>query len=397
MLSTKSNKIKLLLCSFITVNLFAQDNLLEKNILSESRQKSIELNKKKALEDASKLRKDWINPITYTYTKNLGESYENEKSVISVNQPIFKSGGIYQAIKFANNSYKYSTLEINQQQKDLVKTAINYLFLIEKTNLNIQKANLSLANAKIDVNRKKEQVLNGFLDSSFLDNALLTLNNTKHNLVDLKYSKQELINNFHNISSKDYTSFELPEFKMFNKKEFLESNIELKKAKVDIEKKENYSYMTLAKYLPTVKAFYTYTDHHHTDGNASLTKGDSKSYGLTVSIPFDTKTFNDVESKKIEYLQSKLNLINKTSDEETFYKTKLDKINMLDERISITNEDLKIYKSILDVIYEEKKAQLKTQSDIDTLANSKNIKVLDLKIYKLDKQIELLDLYSKLQ
>ena len=75
------------------------------------------------------------------------------------------------------------------------------------------------------------------MDASFLDNALLTLNSTKNSLVDLKYQKQELINSFNNISSKEYTNFELPTFKMFNEKEFIENNIELKKIEADINKK----------------------------------------------------------------------------------------------------------------------------------------------------------------
>lgn len=155
---------------------------------------------------------------------------KHKKSLISINQPIFQSGGIYQAIKYADNSYKYANLELEQQKNELIKEALNLLFMIEKTNLNIQKSQYTLQNAKIDVARKKEQVLNGFLDASYLDDSLLTLNTTKHNLVDLKYQKQELINNFNNISSKDYTNFQLPTFLIFSDR-VLENNINLKKIK----------------------------------------------------------------------------------------------------------------------------------------------------------------------
>lgn len=390
----KSNNIKLLLCSLISLNLFANEFTLKEDILSDTRQRSFDLTQKKANEDSAKLKKDWINPITYTYTNNLGEQYRNEKSVISINQPIFQSGGIYQAIKYADSTYNYSTLEIAQQRKNLIQTATNYLFLIKKTNLNMQKAELSVLNAKIDVNRKKEQVLNGFLDSSFLDNALLALNSSKHTLIDLKYQKQELINNFHNISSKKYTEFTLPTLKIFNEKEYMENNIEIKKAKADITRKDNYAYVTTAKYLPSVNAFYTYTNNHFKDGYT--TKDNAQSYGLTVSVPFDVRTFNDIESKKLDYLKSKLDLQNKITDEKTFFKSKLEKINMIDDRINITKEDLAVYDSILSIIYEEKEAQLKTQSDLDTLQNSQKIKALDLKVFEIEKQIELLSVYAKL-
>ena len=214
--------------------------------------------------------------------------------------------------------------------------------------------------------------------------------------MDLKYKKEELINSFNNISSQDYTKFELPVFKIFSEKEFIENNIELKKAEADIEKKGNYSYMTMAKYLPSVNAFYTYSKYPNIDDNPKLTKENDQTFGLTLNVPFDSRTYNDVQSKRIEYLKSKLNLENSIDDEKTFFKTKLEKISMLDERLQITREDLEVYDSILKIINEEKQAQIKTQSDLDTLQNSQKIKSLDLKIYEIDKQIELLELYAKL-
>ncbi len=357
----------------------------EEQILSQDRLNLFNLEQKKLQEEGSKLKKDWINPIIYQFTKNLGEKYRDEKSIISVNQPIFKSGGIYKSIKYANSSYDYATLEIKQQKKALITQALNYLFLIRKSDLNIQKAKLSISNAQIDIKRKKEQVLNGFLDSSFLDKAILTLNESKHLLVNLKYQKKELIDKFHNLSSKDYTEFTLPTFKIYSEKEFIEKNI------------EQLSYMTLTKYLPTLNIFYNYSKNHYTDANPALKKGSSKNYGLTISVPFDTRVFNDIEARKIDYLKSKLSLKNKIEDEKTFFKTSLDKISMLDERIEITKDDLNTYNSILKTLKEEKEAQLKTQSDIDTLENSKNIKNLELEIFEIDRQITLLECYAKLK
>lgn len=397
MLLIKSNKVKLLLCSLIFSNLYAQTEAFDEKILSEKRLKNFDLTKEQIQEDSSKLKKDWINPITYQFSNNLGEDYKTQRSMISINQPIFQSGGIYQAIKYADNSYKYANLDLEKQKKELIKEALNLLFKIEKTNLNIQKAQYTLANAKIDVNRKKEQVLNGFLDASYLDDSLLTLNTTKHNLVDLKYQKEELINNFNNISSSDYTKFELPTFTIFSEKEFLENNINLKKIEADVDKKGNYSYMTMAKYLPSVNAYYNYSKYHDIDDNIKLTKENDQTFGVNVTVPFDSRTYNDVQSKRIEYLKSKLNLENSLDDEKTFFKSKLQKIAMLEERLQITKDDLEVYDSILKTINEEKIAQIKTQSDLDTLQNSQKIKSLDLKIYEIDKQLELLEMYVKLQ
>ena len=391
----KSSKTLLLLSTFLSFNLYAQSSIFDENIISEDRMQNFKLNEKQIKENSNKLKKDWINPISYQYAKNLGTDYKTEKSVIAINQPIFQSGGIYEAINYADSTYDYANKEIVQQKRALIKTAITYLFSIKKVDVNIKKAKLSIQNAKIDVTRKKEQVLNGFLDSSFLDNALLTLNSSKHTLIDLKYQKKELINNFQNISSKDYKSFVLPKLKLSNQKDFIENNIEVSKLDADIKMKKNFSYMTITKYLPSVNAYYNYSKYHYTDGKSSIDKNSDQTFGLTLNVPLDTRTFNDIESKKIDYLKSKLSLKNKIQDEKTFFQTKLDKIALLDERITITKEDLKLYDSILAILKEEKEAQLKTQNDLDTLQNSQNIKSLDLILYELDKQIELLELYAR--
>ena len=387
---------KLLLGSLLLSNLQASNNF-DEEILSDTRKKTFDLNEKQIKEDSLKLKKDWINPINLQYTKYLGEDYKNEKSLISINQPIFRSGGIYQAIKYADSTYDSSSIQIDQEKKKLIKEAIKLLYSIEKTELNIKKTKLSVLNAKIDVDRKKEQVLNGFLDSSFLDNALLTLNDSKQSLVTLKYQKIEYINNFNNISSKDYSKFDLPKFEFFNEKEFIQENIDLAKAKADITKDENFKYITIAKYLPSVNAFYNYSKNHYTNGKPGLANSYEQDFGLSVTVPLDTRTFNDIESKKIEALKSKLAYTNKVEDEKTFYKNQVQKINMLEERITITKEDLGLYNSILTIIKEEKEAQLKTQSDLDTLQNSQKIKSLDLKLFEIDRQMELLELYAKLK
>ena len=52
----KSSNLKLLICSLISLNLFANEFTLEKSILSEAREKSFDLTQKKAIEDSSILK-----------------------------------------------------------------------------------------------------------------------------------------------------------------------------------------------------------------------------------------------------------------------------------------------------------------------------------------------------
>lgn len=391
----KNVKTKLVLTGLLASNLLFANEYFDEKIIQDNRVEILNLSQDQAQEDSAKLKKDWINPIAFSFKKEYGSDNEYELSSISVDQPIFKSGGIYQAIKFANSSYDFASLEIAQQKKELIKSAINLLFNINKLDLNIQKSQLLVKNAQIDVQRKKEQVLNGFLDSSFLDNALLTLNDTKISLADLKYQKKQLVNNFNNISSKKYTDLATPNFKLFSQDDYIKENFEILKAQSQINKNYNFKNMTVAKYLPTFSAYYTHNNYHTHDG--TLSKTNTNTYGLKVSIPLDVRTFNDIQSDKIEYLKSKLSLKNTIDDETTNYNNAMDKISMIEEKISIVNEDLSVYESILEIMKQEKDAQLKTQSDYDTLKNSSEIKKLDAKTYEIDKQLELLELYAKLK
>lgn len=152
--------------------------------------------------------------------------------------------------------------------------------------------------------------------------------------------------------------------------------------------------MIISKYLPTVSATFDYTKYHSTN-NSSITYEDAQNYGIKVSIPLDTRTFNDIESTRIDYLKAKLDLNNTITEQENFFKNKLSKIKMIDTKIAIAKEDYELYNSLLGVIIEEKEAEIKTQSDVEILLNSKKMKELDLKIYNYDKQIELLEIYSK--
>lgn len=386
---------KLLLISLLSLPLFLEAE--DKSILSEDRLNLFKYSEEQNIESSEKLKKDWINPINLTYSKNYGETYDTTKSVITISQPIFKSGGIYKAIKYANATFEYNNLDIEIQKKELIKNATTLLFNLHIIDLNIQKNELLLKNAKIDIIRKKEQVLNGFLDTSYLDNTILEANKIKNLLAELEYQKEEINNNFTNVASGDYKSFVLPVLKLADEKTFLNNNIQLLKTKADIDQKNYFKDITVAKYLPTLNANMDYTKYHDTDDNPSLTDSSVQNYGLSVTMPLDVRTFNDIQTQKINYLKAKLDLKNKILEEENFYKTKVSKIKMLNQKKKIAKDDYELYNSLLDIIIEEKNAELKTQTDVDTLQNSQKIKSIELKIYKLEEQIELLEIYSRIK
>ncbi len=381
---------------FIVITILASLSLYANEaILSKDRLEIFDLSKEKAQEDASKLKKDWINPITYKLSKTQKEDHNPLKSTISVNQPIFKSGGIYQAILYADSIEKYSNLDIEIQKKSMIKDATKLLFEIHKINYTIKKQELLIANADLDVLRKREQVLNGISDTSFLDNAILDANTKKNVLAELIHQKNELVNSFNTLASNTYEAFELPTFTLIEDKTYMENNLNVLKTKEDMSSKNHFSIMTITKYLPTINFTYDYTKYHDYDNDLTINEN-RELMGLNLTIPFDFRTINDIQSSRIDYLKSRISLNNTILEEENFYKTALSKIQMIESKKSIANEDYALYTSLLEDITQAAQAGLNSYADVQTLDNSKEIKSFDIQILELERQIELLELYAKI-
>ena len=370
-------------------------------ILSEDRASIFDLNKQKAIEDSAKLSKDWINPITYTYSSMEYRDSQNQDrtSAVTINQPIFKSGGIYRAIKYASSLRNATLAEVAIARKTLIKDATTTLFEIHKIEAQIKKQEYLIKNSELDVQRKKEQVLSGVLDASYLDNALLDLNAKKLSLADLVYNKTALINKFDTLSDVDYKSLELPKLELIGQEEFISNNKLIQKQESVADKDYQYSGMILAKYLPTVSAVYNYTKYHNDHKSSSLTAlagTDTQKYGFTVSMPLDIRVLNDTQSAKIEYIKSKTQLNIVKDEENSFYKTKLASIKRAEQKLDIAKEELATYTSLVQQMEELSIAGLKTDLDFQTMKNSKAIKELDLDIFNYELQVELLELYARI-
>ena len=228
----------LIFSSVLLTSLNAADSI--ESVLSNNRLEIFDLSRKKADEDSSILEKDWINQVIYKLSKDYGEEYDTLKSTISISQPIFKSGGIYKAIKFAKASKKYAHLDIISQKKALIKDTVALLFRIKQQDISIEKQSLLIKNANIDIGRKREQVLSGLIDASFLDNSILDANTKKNRLLELNYEKFELINNFNTLSSAPYDSFNIPKLEILDKDNFIRNNLNVLKITADIDKKYQY-------------------------------------------------------------------------------------------------------------------------------------------------------------
>lgn len=386
----KFNYLSLLLISTIST-LCANENYL-----SQTKEEILNYSYDKATEDSNKLKNDWINPITYKYIYSNTETYDTQKSYISISQPIFKSGGIYYAIKYAKSIRNQTNIGIDVQKKELIKQTINLLFQIKNIDVTISKQKLLIQNAKLDIQRKKEQVLNGILDTSFLDNSILDSNIKQNTLIDLEYQRTTFVNNLTTFSDKKYEELELPVFTVSTNEDFLDKNIYIQQAKDEINSSYWLKNMITSNYLPTVNFTADYTKYHDTDNQSSLNE-ETTNYGFNITIPLDVKYSNTIQSAKIEYLQNKTLLQEKEEEEKTLLNNVNAKLDSLDKKIEIAKNDIQLYDSLVTQIKEQLDVGMKTKSDLETIQNSRHIKTLEIKSLTIEKQIELLEIYSRIQ
>lgn len=350
--------------------------------------------------DGSKLRDSWIAPfkLNYTHTKknSYGQDQEQQSASIKVDQTIFQSGGIYFGIKYANYSKEYADLSVDMQKNKLIKDAISILMQIKQTDLRIKKQELLIKNSEISLSQKKEQYLSGQLASGFLDNAIIERNVFIQNLYDIQTNKERLISRFKTISDLEYENAQVPKLEVFKLEQFLDHNIILDISNSNMQKTKHFNNMTMSKYLPKVSLTAGYNWQSESLFGAGMTSPemDYYDYGLKISLPIDLNTFNDIQSTKVEYLKSKIEMEDKKRELTAIYEQVMQNIENYKKKKSLSIENKEIYERLLNDTKELFQSGYKTEYDVGLLENSVAIAEIDYKIFDIDKQLELLTLYE---
>ena len=105
---------RLVLCNLLLSSALFSDSL--DKYLSELKNKEFAYDYEESLFEKNKLRDSWIQPLQLQYSISKSNPYNeqgsniqtSQRAAIVMDQPIFKSGGIYYGIKFAQASYKYN-------------------------------------------------------------------------------------------------------------------------------------------------------------------------------------------------------------------------------------------------------------------------------------------------
>ena len=391
-----------LLCSIVASSFVYADELDE--ILSDNKELLFDYQFQSNELESDILSKSWMNPVRLQYSRDYSTQIQDitretgSYSVI-IDQPIFKSGGIYYGIKYSEALRNANRAELQLQRRTMIGDAISILFTLKKTKLEQEKMKYQIKNDRIDIRQKRESYDAGVLDSSFLDQAILKKSQDETTLLQTELTLMELKQKFSLLSDKDPNNLCLPNLKLMSKEKYSEANLELKRDRLRAEQSDYNQKVTWAKYLPTISLQGQYTDADLNPFFASNPDIKEKyyTYGFTVSMPLDINSFSDIEASKVEKLRAATEVLDRKNTVDEEYNWIENSLNVLNKKIDLAKKDEKVYKNLHRLTKDLAAAGEKTSLDADIMYNSQQIRKLDQKIYEIDKQIQLLKLYVRVE
>ncbi|NLC28063.1 MAG: TolC family protein [Campylobacteraceae bacterium] len=389
------------LCASLVLALSSENS---EALLSTLKKEQLDLKYKHNELSSDNLKLDWVSPIMGAWSWNkTKDSLHSDKEVgafsVNLEQPIFKSGGIYFAMRYADANREFLKLNTQLEEQSLVRSAMSYILNYQKNSLQIKRTKLQIANAKIDIERKLEQFESGFVDSSDLDQAVLAKNNLEHSLLELQIAQKKIMRSFETLSDAKIETFRLPRFEMMSENIFLNSSLDIKKQTGEYERAKWLQKASTSQYLPTVSlnlAYYNKRDEF--SKTKAVEKDGYHTYGLKISMPlYDVNRGRTLELKRIETIRSGLKLQDIRKEESKLYERVYEEVGFLQEKHKIALDNYMLYGELVNSSKELAIAGEKTQYDVETLENSRQTMFVDSQIYEIDAQLSLLDLYAKMQ
>ncbi|CAA6824284.1 MAG: Unknown protein [uncultured Sulfurovum sp.] len=387
-----------LLSSFLFVSLQAENELSD--VLSSDKSELLKYQNEQNSVQSNQLENSWINPVVLQYSKNystqFGETIDTQQFIISVDQPIFKMGGIWSAIKYAKALGQANSLDIELQKRQLISQALTILFNLKKSKYQLEKLELSIKNDNLDIQIQKESYEEGLSNRTLYDQAMLKRNQDITSKLELALSITKLENDFSLLSDSSPYALKLPNFGMIDQERYIAEQLELQRDTLRVEEKKHNKFMTLSQYLPEVSVTGRYTNEDLNPlfaGPGSSLKREYFNYGFKVTLPLSVNSFDDVQNSKIAYLNAQTTLNEKKKIVANNFKLSQKRLEIIDKKIALSMDDERHYQSMLVTAEDLEKLGDQTGLDTEIVANSVGIRALDQEIYKIDAQLELLGLY----
>jgi outer membrane protein TolC len=364
------------------------------SLLTPLKNRQLQLEKRAGEAKSKKDKWQWVAPVTLSYSYNRNSQFGVQKYrlfTIQINQPIFKSGAIYYSIKMGNLERRLNRLSVEKKRRELIKEAIGLAIDYKITQLQLRISQLNIENDKIDVTRKREQFLAGVSDSSFLNNAILKLNQEKLNFLQLKTQLTQLRENFQKISQLKIEKVPLPHFRLVSKASYLNRNLEYKVTALNSQVNYDLYRQQLGNSLFSINFTASWNWLHQTE--PAPLKDTYTIVGIGISIPLSPSNYFGIEEQKLNYIKSRLEAIDKKRELEHQYNLLLGEYKNLQREVEIYKENEKVYRKLVATTRDSIRAGNATPSDLKTIENSLKISQLQQKIvyWKMQKLLLQMD------
>ncbi len=370
------------------------------DILSQDKSELLKYQNEQNNVQTNQLENAWVNPVMLQYSKNystqFGDTIDMQQFIVSVDQPIFKMGGIWAGIKYAKALGEANSLDIELQKRQLISQALITVFNLKKSKLQLEKLELSVKNDNLDIQIQQESYEEGLTNRTLYDQALLKRNQDITSKLELELNMAKLENDFLLLSDSDPYALILPNFSMIDKTRYMEGQLEVQRDSFRVEEKKQNKYMVLTKYLPEVSlnGRYTNEDLNPLFGGPGFSIQEQYyNYGFKVTLPISINSFDDIQTSKIEYLNAQVTLNEKKKTVVNNFRLATKRLEIIDRKIALSQNDMTHYQSMLVTAQDLEALGDRTALDTAIVANILNVRKLDQEIYKVDAQIELLGLY----
>lgn len=372
---------------FMAFNLFASDTPLlrvnKQNIINEQK-KEIEAN-------SQKIKYDWISPLNLSssYSKSDTQDDGISDTSISLNQDVFRSGGIFYKIDYANVKEEGSLTSLALENTSLYRELYSSLLSLKKLRFILQQNHFTLLNTEIEVFLKTQQYKTGDVDITELNRALREKNAALKVELTAKQAIVEKEIELKKLTNTALESINIPTFELVSKEEYEKTNYNLEVSKLNSSLSDKSYKISRSSYLPTlsVNGAYGYKENPNINFD-----DDYYSVGAMISMPLDYNYYSTLQESKAAYLTNKLQIQESKIDEMALYEAGESKIKNYEAYKLVTQDNITLYTNLIDIVQKALKSGLKTGYDLQTLQNTKKIDELELEISDINIQIEIAEL-----
>lgn len=393
---------KLLIYSILCSFAFANTNSLE--VLQKDKKEYQEIDKQLIETKYKNLKNSWIGTVglstslSYSHPFSKEDDRYGKKASISFRQNIFESGGIELQIQYAKDKFNYEMLNWQSKNQQYLQNIYTILLEIRKINFQLDQAKFRGLNKEIEEIIKTIQYEAGRADIIELNNAIMSKNTVKKEIISLENSIKEQEFELAKYTELKYQEIEIDDFSNINKDDFLDKNLNIlqEEAKA-IMLNTNYK-QTKTNYLPKIY-FSTALDYSNSNDTFSRAIKDTRkdyaganaSLGLEMPL-YDYNKTGKIEEAKLEVLKQK-SFINDVKNEESYdFDELLTKIDTYKKHNNTINENIDLYEELIKTNEISNQSGMTSTYDLEILKNSQEINYYDLRI----NDINIMQTYARL-